>query len=406
MKILFVCHRLPYPPNRGGKIRSFNMIRHLAERHSVVVATLAHTQEELNQGEGLKEFCDEVIADVLPDSVRWMQAIKALFTRTPSSVAYFWSPKLYNRIREKILHTEFDVILVHCAFIAQHVPHDHAKLRILDYGDMDSVKWEEYSQWKLFPFSLGYAIEARKLRNYERELAFRYHHCTVTTSGEEEEFQRLGTSGPCTVIPNGVDTNYFSADGKSNGMSPVIVFLGRMDYFPNIDGVCFFAEKIFPLIRQTIPTAEFRVIGSDPSRRVRDLAKIPGIMVTGHVADVRTYLRDAMVSVAPLRIARGTQNKILESMAMGLPVVTTPQAAKGIQAVPERDFLVAEEPELFAKRVIELIQEKSLRNRLSEAGQNQVESAHLWPAAMNILDRLLGDAGSYPDEQPVHSLRS
>jgi hypothetical protein len=135
------------------------------------------------------------------------------------------------------------------------------------------------------------------------------------------------------------------------------------------------------------------------------LAKIPGILVTGHVPDVRSYLKDAMVSVAPLRIARGTQNKILESMAMGLPVVTTPQAAKGIQAVPERDFLVAEKPELFAQRVVDLFEQESLRCRLSEAARKQIEIAHLWPAGMSVLDALLDNADSYAEGRPVHSLK-
>jgi sugar transferase (PEP-CTERM/EpsH1 system associated) len=391
MNILFVCHRLPYPPNRGGKIRSFNMIRHFAEKHSVVVASLAHSQEELKQGEGLKDFCDEVIAEVLPDSIRWLRAVKALFTTTPSSVAYFASPRLQSRIRQKMQETNFDIVFVHCAFVAQYVLDSKASVRILDYGDIDSAKWREYSHWKSLPFSAGYAIEARKLRNYEREVASRFHHCTVTTSGEEEEFQSLGVSMPCTVIPNGVDTTYFSKDVRRMSTHPVIVFVGRMDYYPNIDAVCFFAESIFPRIRPKVPNVEFRIIGSDPSRQVRELAKIPGITVTGHVSDVRTHLKDALLSVAPLRIARGTQNKILESMAIGLPVVATPQAAKGIQAVPGRDFLVAGKPDLFAQEVVNLLKDASLRERFARAARKQIEIAHLWPTSMGTLDGLLPD---------------
>src|SRR5262245_57835493 len=160
MNILIVCHRLPYPPNRGGKIRSFHMIRHLGQQHSVVVASLAQTQQELKDSAGLKDYCKEVIAEVVPDSVRWAQAFKALPTKTPSSVAYFWSPRLYRRVKEKLAQTHFDVILVHCAFVAQYVMDHKSGLRILDYGDMDSVKWAEYAQWKSVPLSLGYAIEA------------------------------------------------------------------------------------------------------------------------------------------------------------------------------------------------------------------------------------------------------
>jgi hypothetical protein len=232
-------------------------------------------------------------------------------------------------------------------------------------------------------------LEAEKLRRYERKVAARFHQCTVTTLGEKDEFDRLGVTTPCTVIPNGVDCAYFSPNGTGRRAGPVIVFLGRMDYFPNIDGVRYFVESVFPLIRAKAPEAEFRIVGSEPSRQIRELARIPGVQVTGHVPDVRTYLKDAAVSVAPLRIARGTQNKILESMAMGIPVVSTPEAAKGISAVPGRDFLVADSAEAFGTHVVNLLQNASLRERLTEAARRQVQSVHLWSNSMQILDDLL-----------------
>jgi len=391
MKILFVCHRLPYPPNRGGKIRPFNMIRHLSQKHSVVVASLAHTERELKEGAGLKDYCDEVIAEVLPTPTRWLQALKALPTRTPSSVAYFWSPRLYQRIEQTVLQTRFDVTFVHCAFVAQYVMDLQTGFRIMDFGDLDSAKWAEYSHWKSFPFSSMYAFESKKLRAYERSVARLFDHCTITTEGERDEFQNLQVPTPHTVIPNGVDVSYFSPAEISISPDLSIVFIGRMDYFPNIDGVCYFAENILPLIRQKMPKVEFRIVGSNPTRKVRELTKMPGIVVTGHVPDVRRYLHDGAIAIAPLRIARGTQNKILESMAMGIPVVATPKAAKGIQAVPGRDLLVAETPHVFANQVLALLHNADLRRTLSAAARKQVEKAHLWPAAMNILDHTLAE---------------
>jgi sugar transferase (PEP-CTERM/EpsH1 system associated) len=389
MKILLVCHRLPYPPNRGGKIRSFNMIKHLGEKHSVVVASLAQTEQEQKEGAGLSKYCEEVIVEVVPNAIRWSNACRALLTSTPSSVAYFWSRRLARRIKKKIVETRFDAILVHCAFVAQYVMDCRYGLRILDYGDMDSVKWAEYADFKAFPLSQGYALEARKLRDYEKRVAGHFHRCTVTTQAEKEQFESLGTATPCDVVPNGVDTTYFYRNGNSAGKRPAIVFLGRMDYFPNIDAVCYFAEKIFPLIQRRVPDVEFRIVGSNPPAHVRDLAKNPEIVVTGHVSDVRPYLKDAAISVAPLRIARGTQNKILESMAMGIPVVTTPQAAKGIQALPGRDFLVASEPAAFAQCVTDAMQNDKLWHDLATAAQTQIEKVHLWSASMKVLDGLM-----------------
>jgi glycosyltransferase involved in cell wall biosynthesis len=164
-----------------------------------------------------------------------------------------------------------------------------------------------------------------------------------------------------------------------------------MDYFPNIDGVCHFVQTVFPLVRAKMPGVEFRIVGSAPHRKIRYLGKIPGVVVTGHVADVRTYLRDAAVSIAPLRIASGTQNKILESMAMRIPVVATPEAAKGIRAAPGRHLMVADNPETFAKHILDLLKNAELRERFATAALTQVERAHQWPLSMRILDDLLAE---------------
>jgi len=325
----------------------------------------------------------------LPDSVRWMRASRSLLSSTPSSAAYFWSHRLHAQIRRRLIDSRFDVILVHCAFVARYVPKSGNAYKILDYGDLDSAKWSEYSQARSLPLSLGYALEAYKLRGYEREVALNFHHCTVTTEAEKREFERLGVSVPCTVIPNGVDTAYFSRKRpKSNG-TPAVVFLGRMDYFPNIDGVCHFAQRVFPLVRSKLPNVEFRIVGSAPPRKIRQLGRLPGVLVTGHVQDVRRYFDDVTVSIAPLRIARGTQNKILESMAMGIPVVATPEAAKGIQAVPGRDFMVADNPHGFAEHILNLLRDVRMREILAGSARTQIEKSHLWSRSMRILDSLL-----------------
>ena len=388
MKILFVCHRLPYPPNRGGKIRPFNMIKHLSEKHTVVVASLADSQQELHDGTGLRDYCSEVVAEVVPKPVRWLRAWKALFSTSPSSVAYFWSPELRRRIEATLLKIQFDVIIVHCAFMAQYVLDARSPRRVLDFGDLDSAKWGDYSRSKRFPHRLGYKLEASKMRNYERYVAGHFDQCTVTTRGELEEFGKLGLNLPCSVIPNGVDSQYFRSNSTRRN-SHIIVFVGRMDYFPNIDGVLYFTKHILPIVRRSVPDAQLRIVGSNPSRAVRDLATVYGITVTGHVPDVRPYLEDAAVAVAPLRLARGTQNKILEAMAMSMPVVATSAAAKGIDAIPGRHLSIGDDPGEFATKVVELLKNPDLRTQLSIAGCRQVQHAHAWSSSMGVLDGLL-----------------
>jgi sugar transferase (PEP-CTERM/EpsH1 system associated) len=389
MRILFACHRFPFPPNRGGKIRPFNMIRHLGQKHEIVVASLAHTQQELDDGEGLKQYCAEIYAEVVPVKLRWLEAIRALPTTTPSSVAYFHSSRLRQSVEEAAGKNPFDAVLVHCAFAAQYAIGILAKFRLLDFGDLDSGKWFDYEKSRSFPFSVGYGLETWKLRRYEKQIAEMFDYCTLTTPGELEEFNKLEVSRPHSVVPNGVDTSYFHPNGRHNSNASGIVFVGRMDYFPNIDAALYFTKRIFPIVRKTIPDVEFRIVGSNPVLQVRRLQKLPGVTVTGHVSDVRPYLKDAAVSIAPLRIARGTQNKILESMASGIPTVATPQAAKGVQCIPGEHLLVAEGPGAFAEQVVKAIQNATLRQKLSEAGRRQVEHAHAWPFSMQIVGDIL-----------------
>lgn len=393
MNILFICHRFPFPPARGGKIRPFNMIRHLSQSHRVVVASLAHTQRELDEGAGLKNHCAEVIAEVLPNSTRYAHCAAALPSSMPSSAAYFWSSRLQHRILEAARRTAFDAVWVHCAFVARYALPVSCPYRVLDYGDLDSGKWLDYSRQRAFPLSLGYALEARKLRSYERQLATHFHHCTVTTSGELQEFKTLGVDVPCEVIPNGVDYEYFQWSPPTDP-APVIVFVGRMDYYPNVDGILQFCNRIYPLIRRQVPEAQLRIVGSNPIARVRALARIPGVTVTGHVPDVRPHVADAAVAVIPLRLGRGTQNKMLEAMAIGIPVVATSVAAKGVQAVPGRDFLVGDSPEEFAAGVASLLRDPGLRRSLAQAARRQIETTHSWPLSMKIVDRVLSLAST------------
>jgi len=326
----------------------------------------------------------------------------ALPTSVPSSVAYFGSSRLRSRVEAAWQRKKFDAVMVHCAFVAQYTLGLHGPaLRILDYGDMDSAKWMDYAEHRRFPLSAGYAIESRKLRRYEREMAKRFDRITITTQGEKEEFKTLGVPKPCTVIPNGVDGNFFQPAKMGGGTKPNIVFLGRMDYFPNIDGVLWFVREVYPGIRRAMPSAELQIVGADPSKEILRLRGIEGVTVTGFVKDVRPYLTEAAVAIAPLRIARGTQNKILECMAAGIPVVSTPQAAKGIQAVAGEHIVVADGAAETGRGVLELLGDPARRVKIATAARAQVERAHSWPESMKILDAVFAEGISEAASEDV-----
>jgi sugar transferase (PEP-CTERM/EpsH1 system associated) len=388
VKILYVCHRFPFPPKRGGKIRPFNMIRHLARNHEVTVASVVRSDEEAAQGRGIAEYCARYEMGRVYDPVQALRMITRLPTPSPSSLAYFHSPSLARRIRELLANERFELIFVHCSSAAQYVQHVQGIPKILDFGDMDSQKWLEYARYKPLPLSLGYRLEGRKLEREERRLASRFDLCTATTRTEWETLQALGTGVATDWFPNGVDSDYFMPSGERYD-ADTIAFVGRMDYYPNQQCMLDFCRQTLPRLRARRPALKLLIVGADPSPAVRNLQSVPGVTVTGSVADVRPYLWRSALMVAPLAIARGTQNKILESMAAGVPVVTSSIAAGGVDALPDKHFLVVDTPEQVTAAVLRVVENPVERSRLAAAGRARMLSHHNWTHSMHRLDHII-----------------
>lgn len=241
----------------------------------------------------------------------------------------------------------------------ENLPLREGGARVMDFCDVDSDKWQQYSNSHGFPLRLVYAREARLLSQIEARFVSEFDATLVISDMEEKILRGVigGASERLRVVPNGVDTGYFDpslsfASPFSGGALP-IVFTGAMDYHANVDGVRWFATAILPAIQRRNPAAVFVVVGSNPSAEVRALAARPGIVVTGRVADVRPYLGHAAVVVAPLRIARGVQNKVLEALAMARPVVATENAVQGIPGIAQASAAVTSDPVRFADAVAE-----------------------------------------------------
>ena len=390
MKILYVCHRFPFPPNRGGKIRPFNMIRHLSQTHEVTVASLARSPEEARDGEGIAPHCHRYLMDTVTTVGAMARMLIGAPTLVPASMANFHAPGLARMIREELRRTAFDLIFVHCSSVAHYVANVPRIPKIIDFGDMDSQKWLDYARQRPFPVSLVYQIEGLKMRRAEMQLARKFDLCTCTTRAEYETLIGYGADTPAAWFPNGVDLEFF-APGVGAYDPNAIVFVGRMDYYPNQQGVIDFCANVLPLIQTQRPAATFSIVGAKPSAEVLELGNLPGVTVTGTVPDVRPYVTGAAVAIAPLQIARGTQNKILESLAMGVPVVSSAAAAKGIDAVEGEHFLAAGNAADFARLTLRLLSDPAERDRLARAGRARMESHHNWPASMRRLDAIIED---------------
>lgn len=388
MNILYVCHRFPYPPNRGGKIRPFNMISHLQQSHEVTVASLARTDEEAEAGSGIAPHCRDYMVETISEPVAVGRMVARLPTPEPSSMGYFWSPRLARRIGERLAAEKFDFIFVHCSSVAQYVENVTGIPKMLDFGDMDSQKWLTYAKVRGWPLRWGYALEGHKLERAEKALARKFDFCSATTRAEYETLESYSTGTPADWFPNGVDLDFFAPSNEPY-QPGTICFIGRMDYYPNQQAMLDFCANALPLIRARRPDATLAIVGAKPSREIRALGEIEGVTVTGTVPDVRPYVTRSAVNVAPLSIARGTQNKILESMAMGVPVVSSVEAGKGIDAVAGEHFLAAATPGEFADAVVRLLDDDGERQRLARAGRARVEERHYWPNSMKKLDTLI-----------------
>ncbi len=403
MKILFLCHRLPFPPDRGGRIRAFHMLQHLRRDHEVTLAALVRSHDDAAAVAQVRASSTRHILVPVSEVGSWLRTVTRVPTSTPSSFAYFYSPRLARLVRQELTGA-YDLVAVHSSSMAPYVTHrgslPRERLReggrsgggraatLLDFGDMDSQKWLAYSRRKPGPAALGYRFEGRKVQRAEAHLAGRFDLCTCTTRAELETLQGYGVVRHTGWFPNGVDGDYFRPSAEAYDPD-TICFLGQMDYYPNEEAMIWFCNEVLPQVRAQRPGLTLSIVGANPSRAVLRLGQRPGVRVTGSVPDVRPHAQRAALSVAPMNIARGTQNKILESLAMGVPVVASALAAAGTETVAGEHLLTARAPREFVAAILRLLGDPQERQRLARAGRERVLTHHDWTASMRRLDALI-----------------
>ncbi|HEY1379578.1 MAG TPA: TIGR03087 family PEP-CTERM/XrtA system glycosyltransferase [Gemmataceae bacterium] len=391
MRILLLAQRVPYPPHRGDKIATYHYVRHLARRHAVAVACLADGRADLDNVAGLASLATSVDAVVCSPVRRRVRALAALAGNRPLTVAYFDEPELRARVRGRLAAERFDVALVYGSGVAQFVEPFRDLPRVIQFSDLDSLKWADYAGATRPPRRWVYRTEARRLLAYERRLAATSARSLVCSEREAAEFRRHIPGVPVDVVRNGVDLDRFRpADAAKDPHN--LVFTGVMNYLPNVDGAVWFCREVWPRVRAEVPEATFTVCGSSPTPEVTALGRLPGVTVTGAVPAVEPYLAKAGVGVIPVRIARGVQNKLLEAMAAGLPTVTTTAAGAGVEAADGRDLFVADDPAEFAAAVVRLLRDGRLRDRVGRAARAAVEANYGWDRTLARLDEILDEA--------------
>ena len=395
MRIFFVCRRVPFPPDRGDKIATFNEIRHLSAQHEVHVFCLGDGAGDLDNIAGLSEYAKSVTAVPVSGLTIKVRALSALIMGQPLSVAALDEAKLHGAIQRKFAEQDPDLVIVYSCNVAQFAAHFPHMPRIMQFGDLDSLKWHQYAERSRIPLKWIYAIEGRRLLAYERLIAHSFSQALVHTEIERRDFQRLVPGVPVALVGNGVDLDYFRSTAFAKRPSS-IVFTGVMDYRPNVDAVVWFCNEVLPIVRAEIADANFTICGSRPVRAVRRLARRSGVTVTGWVPDTRPYLDRSEVFVAPLRIARGIQNKLLEALAMGLPCVASAAAWRGTQIPRGEGIFATDDPRQFAEYVVQLLRDGEWRAEMGRKARAVVEADYRWEAQMACLDRVIAEAVSQP----------
>ena len=391
--LLLLVHRIPYPPNKGDKIRSYHLLKHLAQHYRVHLATFVDDDDDWQHLPTVQALCASAHFARLNPKLARVRSLGALFANRSLSLDYYRDAELKDWVAQTVAQQQIDRVLVFSSAMAQYAEPYRAARRVVDFVDVDSDKWRQYAEKKRWPMSALYAHEARQLLAYERKVAASTDASLFVSAPEADLFRKLAPESAARIghFNNGVDTVYFSPERTYDNPYPAgalaLAFTGAMDYWPNIDAVTWFAEHVLPAVRARHPAAVFVIVGARPAPEVQALAALPGVIVTGTVPDVRPYVAHAALCVAPLRIARGIQNKVLEAMSMARTVVLSPQALEGIDAVPGEELLLADEaPQTIAAIGAAL---DAPRAAIGAAARAKVEHLYGWASNLAPVVNLL-----------------
>ena len=395
--VLFLCHRLPWPPSKGDKIRSYHVLQRLVERYHVYLGTFVDDPADWRHLAPVEALCAEVCVRPLPPWRAGWRALAALTRGEALTVGVYRDRVMRHWVERLLADHELELVLCYSSGVAPFVMRHTQLRRVMDFVDVDSDKWHQYAQQARGGVKrMLYQREARRLAEFERTIATQFDASVFVSEAEAAFFRHLvpESAGRVHGIPNGVDAGYW--DPQRACSSPyrpgerAVVFVGAMDYRANVDAVCWFAHEVWPRIAARRRDARFYIVGSRPTAAVRALGQLAGITVTGRVEDVRPYLTHAHAVAAPLRIARGIQNKVLEALAMEKVLLATPAAYAGVADFPGRQGCIDESPEVMATEALRWLDAPQAVR--VPAARAEVLSRHDWVRSLDTYENVLCNA--------------
>ncbi|NDG39089.1 MAG: TIGR03087 family PEP-CTERM/XrtA system glycosyltransferase [Betaproteobacteria bacterium] len=395
--LLYLVHRMPYPPDKGDKVRSYHLLKHLAARHRVFVGTFIDDPEDVAHLEALRAMCADLQVITLNPRRARLASLGALLGGRALTLDYYDDRRLHRWVRETIAKQSINAALVFSSSMVQYLKAWPSLPALVDLVDVDSAKWTQYAGEHRWPISWLYRREGERLLAYEREAVDKAAKSFLVTDKEVALFEQLAPEhrGRVQALSNGVDADYFSPDPLR--ASPYradelpLVFTGAMDYWPNVDGITWFAREALPALRQRWPSLRLHIVGRNPVASVRALAS-DAVSISGTVPDVRPYLQYAAVVVAPLRLARGLQNKVLEAMAMARPVVAAQACVDALSARAGQDLMAAIHADDYVRQVDALLRDAPGATAMALAGRQRVIDDYGWASQLAGLDKHLAQA--------------
>lgn len=383
MNILFLTTKLPYPPDSGGKIRDYNLFKEISKKHRVILLSFIEDEKERLNIEALEPLCKkiEVIREKNTSKLALFTMIFTnLFAEKPVTIAKYYSSEMQEKIRGIFSRDKID--LIHCSHLhmAQYVESIRNIPKVLDEHNVEFFLIKRYlkEQRNSIKKMLIFFLQYLKLERYESAIAQKFDHCLAVSDTDKKNLESIAPNAMVSIISNGVDIDFYEPQ-HTKAQPDTLVFTGAMDWFPNEDAMLYFFEKIWPLIKRDIKNVRFYIVGRNPSNKVLNLPRQEtGIVVTGYVDDVRPYIARSSVYIVPLRIGGGSRLKILEAMAMGQAIVCTSIGCEGLEVTDDENILIADEPKEFAKKVVALLKDSGLRNKLGVNARRLVENKYSW----------------------------
>ncbi len=400
--ILYLVHRLPYPPNKGDKVRSYHLLKHLSRHHHVFLGTFIDDPEDEMHIATVRALCSDLHVERLHPRRARIASLNALLAGDPLTLRYYRNATMADWVKQICRTQHIDAAVIFSSAMAQYVEEFQRLPTLIDFVDVDSAKWTQYAPRHRWPLSWLYRREGRLLLNYERRIAASSTRSFFVTESEAALFCEQAPECRVRVdaMCNGVDSDYFSPDPSR--ASPYktdelpVVFTGAMDYLPNVDAVSWFKQEVLPGILERWPNARFHIVGRNPTGAVQALAG-DHVVVSGTVPDVRPYLQHAAVVVAPLRIARGIQNKILEAMAMTKPVVASVECAVAVDAEKGKELLSADSPAEYIAEISRVLESPGSAISIGHCARQRVVERYSWDAHLKAIDRYLPSRGAFEE---------